>query len=535
MLRFPAWKVAIILVVIIWGAMLALPNLLTQSARDNLPGFMPKAAMNLGLDLRGGSYLLIELDDTDARDPRLLELSSAIQENLILRSGEGGRINHEVSQVGSSVQVKVLDADKLGAALSRVRAVANDRFPAPPGGGAAFTVNRLPDNVVEVRLTSAGNAQGNDLVASTISVIRKRVDPQGVTEVSITPQGENRIVLEAPGESDPQRIKDLLSQAGQLSFHLVIEGSQRLQPTDENGLRPMTLPYPEIGPAGTLIVDQNDIMTGADVQRAYQAFNENGEAAVSFTLNNRGTRAFAETTRRYVNERFAIVLDGAVISAPNIREPIIGGTGQISGSFTIESATDLAAIIAAGQLRADLVFVEERSVGPGLGADSISAGTWASIIGLILVAAFMILAYGIFGVFAVTSLAVNIVLILGALSGLGATLTLPGIAGIILTIGMAVDANVLVFERVREEQRAGRSPMSALQKGYESALSTILDANVTTLIAALVLFQLGSGPVKGFAVTLAIGIFSSVFTAFVVTRWLTVSWMRWARPKKLPI
>ncbi|MEM7767675.1 MAG: protein translocase subunit SecD, partial [Pseudomonadota bacterium] len=262
--------------------------------------------------------------------------------------------------------------------------------------------------------------------------------------------------------------------------------------------------------------------------------------SLNFRLNGAGQQRFSKVTQENVNRRFAIVLDERVMSAPNIREPIYGGQVQISGGFPnnaagLQEAIDLAAIIEAGELPAKLNFIEERTVGPGLGEDSIRAGTLASLIGLALVALSMAVIYGRLGIFAVTSLTANIVLILGALSGLGATLTLPGIAGIILTIGMAVDANVLVFERIREESRSGRSALTAVQVGYEKAMSTILDANITTFIAAGVLYMLGSGPVKGFAVTLAIGIITSVFTAFVVTRWFTVMWLRWARPKTLSV
>ncbi|MEL6325094.1 MAG: protein translocase subunit SecD, partial [Pseudomonadota bacterium] len=360
-------------------------------------------------------------------------------------------------------------------------------------------------------------------------------DPDGVSEISIQPQGDNRIVLEAPGEADPQRIKTILGQAGRLTFNLVSDSQGDLETALAGRVKPgFSLLYDR--QRFPSLVSNSPVVTGSDIASASQGFDpDDNSPAVDFRLNGAGAKRFGDTTVQNVGRQFAIVLDGQVMSAPNIREPIYGGSVQISGGFAMQEAIDLAAIIAAGELPAKIQFINERTVSATLGEDSIRAGTTASIIGLILVALFMILAYGRLGVFAVLSLMANIILILGALSGLGATLTLPGIAGIILTIGMAVDANVLVFERVREETRGGRGAMSAVQAGYEQALSTILDANITTFIAAAMLYLLGSGPVKGFAVTLAIGILTSVFTAFVVTRWITSMWLKASRPKKLAL
>lgn len=539
MLRFPAWKVAIILAVIVWGALLALPNVI-GGARESLPGFLPNKTLNLGLDLRGGSYLLIELDTDDVGANQLILTKRDIENDFPSRNGKpGGRITSVTDVVGDGLRIRLNNPEQMEDALARL-----DKINAPVGntigGPDMLTIEQTGPDTIEVKITESALEQlKTNALRKTITIVRRRVDPDGVGEISLAPQGNDRIVLEAPGESNPERLKDRLSQAGQLSFAMVNDNPQDIEAAmatrPERGW--LLLPQPSASQFEPyLLVRDVPLLTGADIRSANQAFDgQTGEPSVSFVLNGRGTQAFAEESTRNVGRRFAIILDGNIISAPNIREPIITGNGQITGNFTIESAQDLAAIIEAGELPADLIFIEERTVGPGLGADSIKAGTTASIIGLALVAVFMIGVYGLFGVFAVTSLAVNVILILGALSGLGATLTLPGIAGIILTIGMAVDANVLVFERIREEQNNGRSPLSAMQKGYESALSTIMDANITTLIAALVLYQLGSGPVKGFAVTLGIGIFSSVFTAFVVTRWLSASWLRWRRPKRLPI
>ena len=545
MLRFPLWKVGLILLIIVFGALLALPNLMGERQRENLPGFLPSSALNLGLDLRGGSYLLIEIDTDDVGANQLTLVKRDIEQEFLKRDARpGGRILQLTDIVGEGVRVTLRDPSQMEDALKRLDKV-NGPVTNTMGSPDLLDFRQASDTVIEVTLDEQALEQLKaSALSKTMTIVRRRVDPDGVGEISVAPQGDDRIVLEAPGVADPQRLKDILSQAGQLVFSLVDDDPQNvqaaLQTRPDRGWR--LLPQPSSGFEPFLLVRDTPIMTGADIRSAYQSFDgQTGEPTVSFTLNGRGTQAFGQASAQNVGNRFAIILDDEIISAPNIREPILGGSGQITmGSAAnaqegIQEARDLAAIIEAGELPADLSFEEERTVGPGLGADSIRAGTTASIIGLVLVAVFMILIYGLFGGFAVASLAINIVLIIGVLSWLGATLTLPGIAGIILTIGMAVDANVLVFERVREEQQNGRSPTSALEKGYQHALSTIMDANITTFIAAAVLYQLGSGPVKGFAVTLAIGIITSVFTAFVVTRWFTVTWLRTARPKKLPI
>ena len=409
----------------------------------------------------------------------------------------------------------------------------------PPSGTAGspnlLSIEQSGDSAINV--TVAENAREvlvKDAQAKVIKIIRRRIDPDGVSEVAITPQGDRRIVVEAPGEADPRRIKDILGRAGRMTFNMAN--------VDPSAIRAAETVRPQRGwellndQGRPILVNKTPVITGSEIATASRGFDpDNNAPAVNFSLSGAAKTRFGNITAQNPGKVFAIVLDDQVMSAPRINEPIYGGNVQITGQFTIDEADDLAAIIQAGELPAKLNFIEERTVGPGLGADSIRAGTTASLIGLALVAFFMIIAYGLIGTFAVGSLLANIILLLGALSGLGATLTLPGIAGIVLTIGMAVDANVIVFERIREEQQSGRSPASAITAGYERALATILDANITTFIAAIILYMLGSGPVKGFAVTLAIGIVTSVFTAFVVTRWFTVIWLRAAKPKKLPI
>ena len=566
MLQFPPWKVALILGVLLVGALMALPNAFSdrflgidplppsvetpetlaeyreaQAAAEESwwPGFFPSGKVNLGLDLRGGVYLLMEIRPEDVFENRLKVFSADVQEAL--GSPPTDRVYHTRDVQGEKLIVNLnrprLEADTMEKALRRIRSV-NPQIPGAIGGARSYNVERVSDTRIEITLTAAAKTNFlSDAQAKTIEIVRRRIDPEGVRDISPQPQGDNRIILEVPGEPDPTRIKDILSQAGELTFSLVDDTPSKIEQTLATGTAPpgWRLLY-DAETGEPLLVENTPVVTGSDVATASQGFDpDDNSPAVNFRLNGAGQNRFSKVTQEYVGRRFAIVLDEQVMSAPNIREPIYGGNVQITGSFTMDEANDLAAIIEAGELPAKLNFIEERTVGPGLGEDSIRAGTTASIIGLALVAVFMVLVYGRFGIFAVLSLSANIILILGALSGLGATLTLPGIAGIILTIGMAVDANVLVFERIREEKRNGRSPLTAVQAGYEQALSTILDANITTFIAASILYLLGSGPVKGFAVTLAIGIITSVFTAFVVTRWLTVTWLKTARPKTLAI
>jgi preprotein translocase subunit SecD len=370
-------------------------------------------------------------------------------------------------------------------------------------------------------------------VVQSIEVIRRRIDSTGTTEPTIARQGEDRVLVQVPGESDPQRIIELVGTTARLTFHMV-ESGVAVGPDGGARTPPGVSVLPSDNPNEPfLAVQTRPMITGEQLTRANQTFNEAGQPAVGFRFDTSGARVFGEVTSTNVGQRFAIVLDDEIISAPRIRVPILGGSGIIDGGFTVETASDLANMLNAGALPARLTPIEQRTVGPGLGQDSIAAGQTAILIGFALVIVFMLLAYGFFGVVSTTALLVNVLLILGALSLLQATLTLPGIAGIILTIGMAVDANVLIFERVREEARNGRTVVNALDAGYSRAFAAILDANVTTFIAAAVLYMIGAGPVRGFAVTLGIGIITSVFTAFTFSRWIIAIWLKTRRPKQL--
>ena len=562
MLDFPPWKIALIIGVVLWGCLLALPNMFsdtqlgilpiepeTQNSQEILdyqqkreaaeasswPGFMPKQKLNLGLDLQGGVYLLIELDEDQVASRFFRNFTLDLRDAMGDGGGSRQLIGQTREQVGAALNMtltKDWSDETIEEVRRRIRGV-NPTIENSIGGERMIDVAQINERTFQLTLTNNAKAQLlQDAQGKTMEVIRRRIDPDGVREISIAPQSIDRIVLEAPGIDDPQSIKLLLNREGLMYFAM-----SRSKAEGPGNLTWKELPY--FGDQGQqpLWVDVNNpIVTGDDIRQASQGFDEYQRPQINFNLKASGTQSFSQATIQFPGQLFAIVLDGEIMSAPRINDPIFGAGVRITGDFTIEEATRLSAIIEAGALPAKLNFIEERTVSASLGQDSIRAGTVASIIGLILVAVFMIIAYGLIGLFAVISLTANILLIVGGLSFLGATLTLPGIAGIILTIGMAVDANVLVFERIREEYRAGRSPVTAVQAGYERALATILDANITTFIAAAVLYWLaGSGPVKGFATTLGLGILTSVFTAFVFTRLITAGWLRFFRPKKLSV
>jgi preprotein translocase subunit SecD len=374
------------------------------------------------------------------------------------------------------------------------------------------------------------------VVAQSIEVIRRRIDQLGTTEPNIQRQGADRILVQVPGEQNPERVKELIGKTAKLTFRLVDVSISAQQALDSRVPPGSEIVVSQDDPPQPYLLEQREIITGENLVDAQPGFDQRtNEPIVSFRFDTQGGRKFGLATQQNVGRPFAIVLDDEVISAPVIREPILGGTGQISGGFSVQEANDLAILLRAGALPAKLTIVEERTVGPGLGADSIEAGRIASIIGIIAVVVFMLVAYGLFGIFANVSLFANILMIVGVLSLLGATLTLPGIAGIVLTVGMAVDSNVLIFERIREEFRSGKSAIAAIDSGYSRALGTILDANITTFIAAVILFQLGSGPIRGFAVTLAIGILTTVFTAFTLNRLIVAFWVKRQRPTTVPI
>ncbi|NBN62215.1 protein translocase subunit SecD [Pannonibacter tanglangensis] len=536
MLYFARWKIALIFAVVIGGIVSILPNFMSAETLRNWPDWLPKSQIVLGLDLQGGAYLLYEVDERDYIDKSLATLTGEIRNEL----RKEPRIGYTGLTIqGDTAQVRIRDADKLEEARTRLEPLVNPLATSMLGGGGVneFEMTVTDDGLIRFAFTEQGlNQRMAAIVQQSIEVIRRRVDELGNTEPNIQRQGTNRILVEAPGEQNPERLKSLVGQTAQLTFHLVdvtMSADQALQSRPPVG----TIILNSIDePAIPYLVEEVPLMSGEDLVDAQVSFNpQTNEPVVSFRLSTAGARKFANVTTQNVGRPFAIVLDNEVISAPRINEPITGGSGQISGNFSVESANDLAVLLRAGALPAKLSVIEERAIGPGLGQDSIDAGRTASLIGGALVVVFMVLAYGRLGFYADIALIVNVVLIFAALTLLQSTLTLPGIAGIVLTIGMAVDANVLIYERIREELRAGRSVISSIEAGFSRAFDTIVDANITTLIAAVVLFQLGSGPVRGFAVTLALGIFTTMFTAYTVTRFIVSIWIRRARPTHINI
>ena len=535
MLHFSPVKKAMILLTVLFGFFLALPNFLADSTRESLPSWAPSEKIRLGLDLQGGAHVLVSAQMGDVYQKRMDTLANDVRR--VLR--EAGNIKRGTPVVKQdSVTVRIRDA----ADLERARIALNE-LPQPLQSGAITGINStdlditLDENrqAFRLQMNDAAKAELRDrTIIQALEVVRRRIDPEGIKEPTVARQGTDRILIQVPGAGSAREILDVIEEAAVLNFHVVTPSGQG--DLVKGIKKPTQSIYPDAQEGGPLwLVDKVPLVRGEQVVDANPSFDQNGEPVVSFRFNAAAGQAFGRWTQQNVGQLFAIVVDDKVISAPVIREPILGGSGQISGNFTVESSSELAIQIASGALPAKLIEEESRTVGPELGADSIHAGTIACIVGFIGVMIFMVVVYGRFGVIADLALLANMVLIFGALSGLGATLTLPGIAGIVLTIGMAVDANVLIFERIREELESGKKPLKAIEIGYEKAFSAIIDANVTTLLAAAVLYAMGSGPVKGFAVTLGIGIVTSVFTAVFLTRLLLSLWYDWKRPKTMKI
>lgn len=525
MVHIPKWKAILIALICAFGIIYAAPNLLDGKTvaqwESSAPSWAPVRTINLGLDLQGGSHLLLEVDVRSVINERINGLLD--QARSALRQAQVGYVDLAVE--GDGVAFTVRDPAQVDAGREAVRKLDPQELETSVG----------PGNRVLVSFTDASiRTKTNQAVEQSIEIVRRRVDETGTKEPSIQRQGTDRILLQLPGLDDPERIKRLLGQTAKLSFRLVDDS---VSPTELlSGRVPAAserLPMAE-NPGQYMAVRKRVMVSGDTLVDSQPSF-QNGEAVVSFRFDSVGAKRFGDATKENVGRPFAIVLDGKVISAPVIREPILGGSGVISGSFTVQTASDLALLLRAGALPAPLHVIEERTVGPGLGADSIEAGKIASVAGFGLVVVFVLATYGLFGVFACTALAFNLIFLVALLSVFQATLTLPGIAGIVLTIGMAVDNNVLIFERIREEQHNGRSVISAIDAGYTRAFATIMDSNLTTLIAAVLLYFLGSGPVRGFAVTLAIGIATSMFSANMLTRMMVLTWMRRTKPKSIPL
>lgn len=532
MLDFPRWKIWAVVASLVIGVLYAVPSFLPDQAYSQLPRFM-QARVNLGLDLSGGSHILLEADTQDVARQRIQNIEESIR--VELRRSDNRIAIGDMSTQGNSLRFMVRDPSQLDAAVERIR-------PLTQGAGLTgqrdFDVQVRDGNTIVVTPTPAGieGAIKSSMEVAT-EVIRKRIDEMGTREPTIIQQGNNRIVVQVPGLQDPAELKELLGQTAQLEFKLVDTSAN---PADlARGIAPVgseILPYPE-NPMGQpyIAVKRQIMVAGDELIDAQQSYDPQSNApVVSIRFNSSGANKFARTTQQNVNKPFAMILDGTVLSAPNINEPILGGSAQISGNFTVESANQLAIALRSGQLPVKLTVVEERTVGPDLGADSIRKGIIAGSVATGAVLIIMFAAYGRFGLYANIALVLNVLIIVGIMALFNATLTLPGIAGFVLTIGAAVDANVLINERIREEQRRGRSIMQTIDTGYKEAQRAIFDANTTNVIAAALMFYFGSGPIKGFAVVLTIGIFTSVFTAVTVTRMFSSLWLR-KRPTTLNI
>jgi preprotein translocase subunit SecD len=534
MLYFTRWKAAAIILTALVVCLFAVPNFLPEKMVQSWPKWAQRHVV-LGLDLQGGSHILLEVDSNAVRKEKLETLRDDVRR--VLRDARVGYTGLVVR--GNSVEVRVREGSNFDQAVEKLRELSQ------PLGGilGASSGQRTLDITTEagslVRLTLTDPAITERIrqsVEQSIQIIERRVNELGTVEPLIQRQGIDRILVQVPGLQDPTRLKELLGKTAKLDFRMVdvsIPAEQAAQgrvPPDSEIL------YSSTQPRTPYLVEKRILVSGGDLTDAQPGFDQRtNEPIVSFRFNTSGARKFAQVTQENVGKPFAIILDNQVISAPVIREPILGGSGQISGSFTVESANDLAILLRAGALPAPLTIIEERTVGPGLGQDSIAKGKVSSYVGAAMVIAFMLVTYGLFGLFANIAVGINVAMIFGVLSMLNATLTLPGIAGIVLTVGIAVDSNVLIYERIREEVRAGRTPINAIDAGFTRALATILDSNITTFIAAAVLFYIGTGPVRGFAVTLGIGIITTVFTAFTLTRLIVAYWVRWRRPQRVPI
>ncbi len=530
MLKVKPWQLVTVILVCIAGLLFMVPNFFDREILNSkYPSWLPSQQVSLGLDLQGGSHLLLQVELDGLVQEKMQKLVSEVRREL-----RKEKIRYtKLSAADNSVTFKVTNKTNLLKLDTVLSAILSDH-----------NIDKSENGLVKIMFTDeAVRKLQNSALSQSIEIIRRRIDETGVREPTIQRQGDDRVIVQLPGIDDPERMKELIGKTARLTFHLVDHSA-----TDEDirnrNISPGTKLLPlerdssesdNSQPSLEMIaVRKRAELSGESLEDAQATFQDN-QPVVSFRFDTAGGRKFGKITKENVNKSFAIVLDGKVISAPNINEPILGGSGIISGNFSVQSADELAILLRAGALPAPMNVLEERTVGPGLGADSIRAGTIACIIGLVAVIIFMFIYYGLFGLVADIALVLNLVIIIGLLSLLQATLTLPGIAGIVLTIGMAVDSNVLIFERIREEYKTGRTPFSSMEAGYKQAFRTILDSNLTTLIAAVILYLIGTGPVKGFAVTLGLGIITSMFTAMIVSRYILVAWLRYRRPSKLPL
>ena len=532
MLYFTRWKALAIILTALVVCLCAVPNFFPEAKVKTWPLWAQRHIV-LGLDLQGGSYLLLEVDSNYVKKEKLDQVRDdvrrSLRENKIGYTGLATRADYvEVRVKESDAQTALAKLRELSQPLGGLLGSSGQRSLEVTDAGGGLIRLTVPQAAITERIRQT--------IEQSIQIVERRVNQLGTVEPVIQRQGTDRILVQVPGLQDPTELKRILGKTAKMEFRMVDttvppdQAAQGRVPPDDEILmsaQPPKIPY---------VIKKQVLVSGGELTDAQPGFDQrSGEPIVSFRFNSTGSRKFAQATSENVGQPFAIVLDNEVISAPVIREPITGGSGQISGSFTVQAANELAILLRAGALPAPLTVIEERTVGPGLGQDSIEKGELAAYVGSIMVIVFMLVTYRLFGVFANIAVAINVAMIFGVLSLLNATLTLPGIAGIVLTVGIAVDSNVLIYERIREEIRGGRNAISAIDAGFKRALSTILDSNITTFIAAAVLFYIGTGPVRGFAVTLGIGIITTVFTAFTLTRLIVAGWVRWKRPQSVPI
>ena len=530
MLEFPRWKVWLVSIVVAIGVLLSIPSLLAGSqAAQYWPKWLPQYRISLGLDLAGGSHLLLEADARDAQKQRL----QAMEDSVATELRRDPRIDvGDISTAGGRLSFLVRNSTQVDAAVDRLRKLTQ---PIALTGKRDWDVQVVDSTRILMTPTPSGSAQAlKDAMGVARDVVRRRIDPGGTKEITVITEGGNRILVQVPGVEDPEALKKLIGQTARLEFKLV-DLSANPAEVQAGRAPPGSQVLPLADGTGFMAVKRRVMVSGDQLTDAKQSFDQNGQPDIDITFNTAGARRFGRVTQENVNKPFAIILDDKILSAPNINEPILGGRAQITGSFTVKEAHDLAVSLSSGKLPVKLNVIEERTVGPDLGKDSIHKGVIASLIGTVGVMLFMLVTYGRFGVYANIALIVNAFLILGIMAMFNATLTLPGIAGFILTIGAAVDANVLINERIREEVRRGRRLIDAVETGYREAMRAIFDANVTHVISAAIMAYFGSGPVRGFAVVLLIGVVTSVFTAVYFTRMLVALWIRRTRPRALHI
>ena len=543
MLQIALWKRLVIWVLCIGGLLLALPNAfysrvenfndarVLNETSDEWLSFLPSSLVNLGLDLRGGAHLLAEVQVSDVYEQRMAALWPDVREILRAERNTVGTIRLQKGNL-DELRIKLSNSSGIDAGINFLKTLAKPVSSVGSVGKLDLDIFGENDEII-VRLSDAERrATDNRTMQQALEIIRRRIDEVGTREPTIQRQGSDRILIQVPGIGSASELKQLIGTTAQLTFQPVI--AARVNSNSLASFGQELLPALD-DPDEFYLLDAGAVVTGEELVDAQPSFDQNGRPAVNFRFNPSGARKFGDYTAENIGNPFAIVLDNEVISAPTIQSHIPGGSGIITGSFSIEESTELAILLRAGALPAGLSFLEERTIGPELGADSIQAGKVACLVAFGAVLVFMAASYGLFGLFANVALIINVGLIFGLLSGIGATLTLPGIAGIVLTIGMAVDANVLIFERIREELVSAKGPARAIELGYEKAMSAILDANITTFIAAVILFVMGSGPVRGFSITLGLGILTSVFTAIFVTRLLVVMWFERRRPKTIEV